>query len=85
MARDRKSLLIVQNRVVAILDIGRAPTSMIWAFDFKKHKQAIIQYKYDRKYGRVFAVLKNGLLVALGKDKDNFELSLQDSFGKFTS
>lgn len=55
---------------------------MIWAFDFKHHKQQIIQYKYDRKYGRVFSVLKNGLLVAMGKDKDSFELNLQDSFGK---
>lgn len=38
MAQDRKSLIIVQNRVVAILDIGKAPTNMIWAFDLKQYK-----------------------------------------------
>ena len=84
ISRDRKSLTIVQNRVIIILDINKTPTCMIWAFDLKPHKSGLVQYCYDRKYGRIFAVLKNGTLVCLGKDKEQFEISLEDHFGKKT-
>jgi hypothetical protein len=42
MSKDRKSLMIVQNRVIIILDINKKPTSMIWAFDLKPYKSGIV-------------------------------------------
>lgn len=82
ISKDRKSLTVTQNRVVIILDINKSPTSMIWAFDFKPYKSGLVQHCYDRKFGRVFAVMKNGTVACLGKDKEQFDISLRDHFGK---